>query len=769
MKIDIVIPIYNAYDFTTQCIESILKYTVGDYNLILINDCSPDNRIKEYLDKLQSKKIDNIYIMHNDVNLGFVGTVNKGMNFSNNDVILLNSDTEVTPKWLEKLIKCAYSNERIATVTPLTNNGTICSVPNFCEDNDIPTNISLNEYAEIVEQVSFKLYPDLPTAVGFCMYIKRKVLDEIGLFDQETFGKGYGEENDFCCRALEAGYTHVLCDDTFIYHKGSTSFLGDKEKYINKNLRILNHRYSYYDSMIQKFIIANPLKKIQDNIKLQLRIRNSKKNILFVLHNDFLVGSNHPIGGTEFHVKDIIEHTDEINPMVMFVKNQEIVFQVFLDKEIITLNFAMESMIYDFTQSSYSYNRIVEQLIDYFRVEGIHIHHLKTHTLDLLEIAEKREIPVFITLHDFYCICPKIKLLNQDNIYCKDIRNQDMCRECLKKAFGYNKTNLTQWNKKMYAVLTKAEKVYVPSNSAKEIFKDYYEKALGEFNIDITVVEHGVEVKRIEKSCSQNSKFRVAFIGGICPEKGSKLINEVICKYTGEDIEWHVFGNIGDQTLNLLEKENLIKHGRYERTEIEAKLNEYNIDLVCVLSIWPETYSYTISESVIAQIPILTMDIGALGERIRNYDCGWLLPYNATGNEILEAIKAIQKNPEDYRSKEEKLEQVNLPTKLDRGKLYENEYLKVPKRIIKSNSIFAKDILFKYKLFTSTQENAEIDSEVLLALREENKELKTHIQRMEETIGWKLLNYLRSNFPQSKTLGKKIIYICAKRMKSIKR
>lgn len=765
MKVDIVIPIYNAYEFTVQCIESILKYTDGEYNLVLINDCSPDKRVGEYLEELGRKKIDNIYIMNNDINLGFVGTVNRGMSFSNNDVILLNSDTEVTPRWLEKLVACAYKNERIATVTPLTNNGTICSVPNFCEDNELPLHLSLNQYAEVIEKTSLKMYPDIPTAVGFCMYIKRSVISEIGLFDQETFGKGYGEENDFCCRALEAGYTHVLCDDTFIYHKGSTSFLGDKEKYINKNLQILNNRYGYYDHMIQKFILTNPLKKIQDNIKLQIQIRNNKKNILFILHNDFLIGSNHPVGGTEFHVKDIIENAEDINPMVMYVKDQDIVFQVFLGQEVLTLNFAMESMIYDFTVSSYSYRKKLDQLFDYFNVEGIHIHHLKTHTIDIVELAQKKKIPIFVTLHDFYGICPKVKLINNDGLYCKSGRDKSMCRKCLKKAFGYNGMDLEQWNQKIYKVLHTAEKVYAPSHSVRDIFKDYYEETLKEFNVDIKVVEHGIDLKKIQKSTQKNNLFKVAFIGGICPEKGSKLINEMICKYSGQEIEWHIFGNIGDQSLNLLNKKNLIKHGRYNREEIENKLNEENIDLVCILSIWPETYSYTVSEAIGAQIPILAIDIGALGERIQQYGCGWLLSHNSTSDEILRCIQDIQRNPEDYKVKIENLKKIKLPTKLDRTRLYEKEYIEVPSRVLQSTSEFAKEVLSRYKIFINTQQDLEIDEEVVLAMREENQLLREHIQRMEETIGWKLLNYLRSNFPKSKSLGKKVIYLCSKYIK----
>ena len=220
-KVDIVVPIYNAYEYTEECIKSILRNTnLNEHTLLLINDKSPDERILPMLQKYAKENSNkNIVVLENEENSGFVKTVNNGMKYSQNDVILLNSDTEVTENWLEKIMECAYSNEYIATVTPFTNNGTIFSIPNFGVDNNLPENLSLDEFAKLVEKCSEKRYPEVTTGNGYCMYIKRSVLNEIGLFDDITFEKGYGEEKDFCYRALDYRYINVLCDNTFIYHK----------------------------------------------------------------------------------------------------------------------------------------------------------------------------------------------------------------------------------------------------------------------------------------------------------------------------------------------------------------------------------------------------------------------------------------------------------------------------------------------------------------------------------------------------------------------
>lgn len=247
MQIDIVVPVYNAYDELQTCLESLFKYTNFTENrLILVNDSSSDPRIKLLLENSKRENPGkNILVFHNLKNMGFSSNVNLGMAQSEvNDVLLLNSDTRVTKNWLSKIITCAYSIEKIGTVTPLSNNATLCSVPNFCQENKLPKGIDVDQMAALVEECSLRKYPRITVANGFCMYIKREVIKAIGNFDAETFGRGYGEENDFCNRAEQKGYIHVMCDDTYIYHSGTKSFASkEKKSYIKEHDRILYERY----------------------------------------------------------------------------------------------------------------------------------------------------------------------------------------------------------------------------------------------------------------------------------------------------------------------------------------------------------------------------------------------------------------------------------------------------------------------------------------------------------------------------------------------
>lgn len=267
--LDIIIPVYNAYEDLLDCVKSVLIHQV-DYRIILINDKSTDEQVVDLLKKIKNKVSSDVVVIENESNSGFVKTVNKGMKISGSDVILLNSDTIVTKGWAWKLQKCAYSSENIATVTPLTNYSSICSVPNFYEYNEIPKGFTLDSFSQFIEEISLRQYPEIPTAVGFCMYIKRKVLDEIGYFDEDAFGRGYGEENDFCMRAIKKEYVNVLCDDTYILHTGGKSFLHEKSKLRDEHIQILTEKHPEYSVLTGKFFKDNPLKPLQENIRLKM-------------------------------------------------------------------------------------------------------------------------------------------------------------------------------------------------------------------------------------------------------------------------------------------------------------------------------------------------------------------------------------------------------------------------------------------------------------------------------------------------------------------
>ena len=324
--VDIIIPVYNSFLDVKRCIESTLSYTnLLNFNIYIIDDQSTDPRLIRYLEYIQ-KNVNNFNVIRNSENLGFVKSVNKGIKSSKNDVVLLNSDTMVSSNWLNEILNCAYMDDKIATVTPLSNNATICSVPDLCRYNDIPYGYTYQQFSNHIYNISKKLniaYVIIPTGVGFCLFIKRKVIDEVGLFD-EIYGRGYNEENDFCMRALEKGYFHICCTSAFVYHKGRASFKEEQLDLEATNQKILLTRYPEYMNLVEDFVTNNPLKFIQNEINsiaLEKKANLNKQIYIGIdcqlLNRDVWTGSERYI----FYLIENILTSDKINRYLLYSKN----------------------------------------------------------------------------------------------------------------------------------------------------------------------------------------------------------------------------------------------------------------------------------------------------------------------------------------------------------------------------------------------------------------------------------------------------------------
>jgi GT2 family glycosyltransferase len=255
----VIIPVYNAAAELDRCLQTVQATVPPGTEVLIIDDASPDPAVAAVLRAWQNRGGPGWRFLRNAENLGFVRTANRGMRLSLNrgDVVLLNSDTEVTRGWLQGLGRCLASDAAIATATPWTNNGEIVSIPRFCAANPAPADAGA--VAAAIAGAAPACYPDLPTAVGFCMAVARRAIDRIGLFDEALFGRGYGEENDYSMRARDAGMRNVLCDDVYVVHLGGRSFgpLGLEPG--EDSMRRLLSRHPGYLEQVQAFIAADPL------------------------------------------------------------------------------------------------------------------------------------------------------------------------------------------------------------------------------------------------------------------------------------------------------------------------------------------------------------------------------------------------------------------------------------------------------------------------------------------------------------------------------
>jgi GT2 family glycosyltransferase len=256
--VTVIIPVHGAPAELERCLQTVAATVAEPGEVIVIDDASPDFATRDIIRAWRERAPGGWRFLHNRENLGFVATANRGLRLAAGDAVLLNSDTEVTAGWLEGLQRCLASDRRIATATPWTNNGEIASLPRFCEVNPVPAD--REQVARVIAACGPAAYPEIPTAVGFCMAISRLALDRIGLFDADRFGRGYGEENDYSMRALQTGMRNVLCDDVYVVHLGGRSFgpLGLRPD--ESSMRRLLDLHPDYLERVQAFIAEDPLR-----------------------------------------------------------------------------------------------------------------------------------------------------------------------------------------------------------------------------------------------------------------------------------------------------------------------------------------------------------------------------------------------------------------------------------------------------------------------------------------------------------------------------
>jgi len=292
-KIDIIIPVYNGREFLKPLFKSLIKNTTLPYRLLVCDDKSSDEKVLPLLYAMRDKnKNIDITVLENEENLGFIKTVNRLASLTHNHFVLLNTDTELPPNWIERLMYPIFEMDNIASTTPFTNAGTICSFPNYLEDNEIHDNMSVKTLDSYFQYVNFENnYIEIPTGVGFCMGVNKDLVDEIGMFD-EIFGKGYAEENDWCQRAIVKGYKNIHVPNLFVYHKHGGSFTSEeKQNLIAKNSVILNKRYPSYNRQVQVTIEKNELEHLRN--MLMFRMEAAKNHSVLIVDHALGGGANH--------------------------------------------------------------------------------------------------------------------------------------------------------------------------------------------------------------------------------------------------------------------------------------------------------------------------------------------------------------------------------------------------------------------------------------------------------------------------------------------
>lgn len=637
--IDIVIPIYNGKEFIIPLFESIIKNTSMPFRLLVADDKSSDAEVLPLLYKIKNDNPNiTMILIENEINLGFIKTVNKLAALTENHFVLLNSDTEVPPLWIERLMYPIFEMDNIASTTPFTNSGTIASFPNFLEDNPIFENMKLEELDSYFRYVNFeKTYIEIPTGVGFCMGVNKILVDKIGMFD-EIFGKGYGEENDWCQKAIQEGYKNIHVTNLFVYHKHGGSFDSvERKKLQENNLNLLLKKYPDYMEQVGHHVDLNPHKDLRELLVLMISSSSHRDNLLIIDHQ---LG-----GGANVYTQEFIQkrsgegkitflftynHLSDTYYIRMHYKSYDIVYKLecFSDLHIvfqgIPLHTVLINQLIPYPDYSYAIDVILElQTIFDFRLEYL--------------------------LHDYYTICPSYNLLNEKIEFCGIPSDPAICNRCLEKnplvekntpylneSIKKRKITIEKWRSAWGKLLNTSDRITVFSHASKELLTKTYP------NLDknkLDVLPHEVTWIKKQVHTKKSDTLYIGVLGYLTTIKGLNIIKDM-ARFLEENPQNVKIVHFGDTEKTFMSPyyQNL---GPYDKSQLSDLIEKYKINIMFIPSIWPETFSYTTEECIQMDMPIAVFDLGAPAERVRHYTKGIVI-------DNIDCVYALNKIVEYY-------------------------------------------------------------------------------------------------------------------------
>ncbi|WP_158930399.1 glycosyltransferase [Acidisphaera sp. S103] len=598
--VDVVIPVYRGLAETRRCIASVLADTGKPLGrIIVVDDRSPEPELSAWLRELAGAH--RIHLVRNPRNVGFVASVNRGMRESGtHDVVLLNSDTEVPAGWLGRLAARAYAEPRIASVSPFSNNATICGYP-ATEGGPIAFGQTLTDIDETCRTINAGRWVDVPTTVGFCMYIRRAALDQVGDFDADRFTLGYGEENDFCLRASALGWHHRLACDTFVYHQGSVSFGDRANKLAQRAIKLILERHPTYLADIARHVDLGSVDPFRFAVTAALFRQSELPVILMVAHE---LG-----GGVRRHIDSLVTRfRDQARFLLLRATDRGAALSVLSLPHHPTLALSKERL------------DDLAVLLRSMNVSRVHIHHLLGMDMDIRTLIRRLDVPFDVTVHDYYAICPQINLLPwRHSLYCgePDIAG---CNACIAHRGSNRAREIVTWRAERAWQFKEAARVFCPSLDVLSRLQRH-----GLADNAILAPHEAVQAGpwKLRNVPPGDGKLKIAVIGTLVNHKGARTVASVAEMADPETMEIYLIGHT-DGPFSERAAELMTITGKYDDADLPDLIETIAPHLIWFPAVWPETFSYTLSAAIDAGIPIAATRIGAHTERLAGRPFTWL-------------------------------------------------------------------------------------------------------------------------------------------------
>lgn len=654
--VDVIVPVFRGLETTRRCIESVLAFRQETpFELVLVDDRSPEAELVAYLDKLAADG--RATLLRNEANLGFVASANRGMALhGDRDVVLLNSDTRVAHDWLDRLRRCVRGQPDIGTATPFSNNATICSYPVFCADNALPEGMSLEALDGVFRTVNAGRWIEIPTAVGFCMYIRRACLDQVGLFDTVRFGRGYGEENDFSRRAAGHGWKNALCADTFVYHAGGVSFGAERKALQESGSRALLAVHPDYDALIQHFITLDPPAALRRAVALEIEKtrRDGLRGVppVEAMTDRAGVDREKPVqlhvthdlgGGIAQWLGDYCRADTERTNLVLKPYSRSpasgeglALYGSAADAFPLRLwlfSAPIEAAVVEHAE----YRDVIRAVIDEFGVDGIVVSSLIGHSLDVLDTG----LPTLVVCHDYFPYCPAI-----------NIHYQGICTQCgaarLAECYAHN-PDFNPFREFPPELRVRVREGFVERTAAGRLtlvapsqsVLDHLVRLEPRFRKGGAVViphGHGTVFENLEcGEAGSEGRLRILILGMLAPSKGVGLLKDACAEITAfADLYLVGSGELGA----LFEGEAGVHVlGGYTLDALPEIVRRIAPHAGLLMSVCAETYGYTLGELMMLGVPPVATRVGAFAERIRPGQTGYL--YEPTAAALVQCLREI--------------------------------------------------------------------------------------------------------------------------------
>jgi GT2 family glycosyltransferase len=604
---DIIIPVYRSRKETLACIEAVLATIDNTARVVVVDDATEDTELAAALDTLAATG--RITLLRNSENQGFVASVSRAMALhATHDVVLLNSDTLVFDDWLIRLRAAAYSGSTVGTVTPLSNSGSIASYPHALGSTiDAEDGAALHALA--ASTLSGTRVP-IPVGVGFCLYMRRDCLRDVGEFDVSIFGKGYGEETDFCLRARRRGWSHRLAADVFVFHAGGASFAGRRAALLDRAERLINLRHPRYNAFIASFLAQDPLHALRRQLdKRRLATFDGRFVLLMTLTL---------AGGVDRFVAERCRdlRAQGLFPLVLRPVEAGNARRC----ELWTDAMQLPNLRYDIPAELPALSALLGTL----RLDAIEIQHFLHLDARVIEAVRALPIPYDVFVHDYAWICPRVTLIDGSGHYCGEPA-VSVCQTCIRR----NGSNLGETisvpalRARSETWLRGARRVIAPSADAATRVRRHFH------DLEVLVQPHAAPVTPdpLPSRSAKDKTIRVALIGAIGEHKGYRILLQCArdARVRRLPLEFVVIGGT-ENDAPLLKTGKVFITGRYTEAEAPYLLRRELPDIAWLPSVWPETWCYTLDYALGAGLPVAAFDLGAIAERLRDSKTAALMP-----------------------------------------------------------------------------------------------------------------------------------------------